>query len=130
VGAFYADGKFYQSIIRTSKVKAKPSFTKPTIEEIKEYGAEVNCNVKGFYDFYQANGWVVGKDKKMACWKAAIRNWKRSSRDQPNAALKSDAQRKADEDLHWKRLGYASEAEYSKGEFDKMMAKLNGANNE
>ena len=27
-----------------------------------------------FCDFYESNGWKVGKNK-MKCWKAAVRNW-------------------------------------------------------
>lgn len=51
-------------------------FKKPTIEEIKSYctsrGNSVNPNL--FYDYYESNGWQVGKNK-MKDWKAAVRTW-------------------------------------------------------
>lgn len=56
------------------------TFTPPTIEEIKAYGAtlphlsEREC--EKFFDYYQSNGWMVGKGR-MKDWKAALRNWSR-----------------------------------------------------
>lgn len=51
-------------------------FKKPTIEEIKSYCTSrcnsVNPNL--FYDYYESNGWQVGKNK-MKDWKAAVRTW-------------------------------------------------------
>lgn len=51
-------------------------FTTPTIEEIKAY-CELRKNkvdpVKWF-NFYQAKGWMIGKNK-MKDWKAAVRTW-------------------------------------------------------
>jgi hypothetical protein len=55
-------------------------FVPPTVEEIKEYCLERNNNVdpQRFYDFYEAKGWYVGKNK-MKDWKAAVRTWERSN---------------------------------------------------
>lgn len=63
----------------TSKTKR---FTKPTIEDIKSYCQERNNSVDAqrFYDYYQSNGWKVGKNS-MKDWKAAIRTWERSNND-------------------------------------------------
>jgi hypothetical protein len=54
-------------------------FTKPTIEEIKAYCEERNNNVdpERFYDYYEANGWKVGKNA-MKDWKASVRTWERN----------------------------------------------------
>lgn len=64
--------------IGTNNICDKKSkiFKKPTIEEIKSYctsrGNSVNPNL--FYDYYESNGWQVGKNK-MKDWKAAVRTW-------------------------------------------------------
>ena len=56
--------------------KEGQKFIKPTIDEIKEYCLERNngINAEAFYDFYEAKGWYVGKNK-MKDWKAAVRSW-------------------------------------------------------
>lgn len=55
-------------------------FVKPNIDEIISYINENNFNVdpNGFYDYYESNGWVVGKNK-MKDWKATVRNWDRKA---------------------------------------------------
>jgi hypothetical protein len=52
-------------------------FKKPALEEIAEYGNTLTppfTNVATFLDYYESNGWKVGKNP-MKDWKAAIRNW-------------------------------------------------------
>ena len=51
-------------------------FKKPKIIEIKKYINERGSliNAEKFYDYYESNGWKVGKNK-MKNWKAAVRNW-------------------------------------------------------
>jgi len=55
-------------------------FIKPTIDEIKtflneqEYETDTDRYANRFYNFYESNGWKVGKEK-MKDWKAAIRGW-------------------------------------------------------
>ena len=53
-------------------------FKKPTREEIEQYIKEKQLNVDGavFYDYYESNGWYVGKTK-MKNWKASLNNWSR-----------------------------------------------------
>jgi len=48
----------------------------PSVESISLYCQERNNNIEpqGFYDYYQSNGWMVGKNK-MKDWKATIRTW-------------------------------------------------------
>lgn len=55
-------------------------FTKPSIEDIQSYCSERNNNVdvQRFYDYYESNGWKVGKNS-MKDWKAAIRTWERNT---------------------------------------------------
>lgn len=55
-------------------------FVPPTLDEVKNYCLERNNNVDAqrFLDFYEAKGWMVGKNK-MKDWKAAVRTWERSN---------------------------------------------------
>lgn len=67
-----------------SKGTAK-RFTPPTKDEILQFCFEegLSIDVEYFIDYYNSNGWVVGKNK-MKDWKATVRNWAR--RDQKASA--------------------------------------------
>lgn len=65
--------------IDTNNTKGKTKrkrFVKPTVEDIRAYCVERNNNVnpERFYNYYESNGWMVGKNK-MKNWKAAILTW-------------------------------------------------------
>ena len=66
------------------------TFTKPTIDKIQDYCIERNNNVNAeqFYDYYESNGWKVGKNS-MKDWKAAVRTWERSEYRKPNSKKNS-----------------------------------------
>ena len=51
-------------------------FTPPSIGEVSAYCTERNNGIdpQHFVDFYEAKGWMVGKNK-MKDWKAAVRTW-------------------------------------------------------
>lgn len=55
-------------------------FKKPTIDEVKEYCLERgnSVNPETFIDFYESNGWKVGKNS-MKDWKASLRTWENNS---------------------------------------------------
>jgi len=57
-------------------------FTKPTLEEVRAYCQErKNCvNAEKFVDYYESNGWKVGKNP-MKDWKAAVRTWEKNRFD-------------------------------------------------
>ena len=60
----------------------RPRFKKPTREEVKEYSltrATNGVDPDRFFDYYEANGWKVGKNP-MKDWQAAFRNWERAER--------------------------------------------------
>lgn len=62
------------------KPKAKRKvFEKPSVEDVAAYAAEnlLNVNARAFWDHYEACGWVVGKNKPMKSWQAAVRQWDR-----------------------------------------------------
>lgn len=61
------------------KKKRKEPFEKPDIAEVAAYAAEneLRLDPQAFMDHYDACGWVVGKNKPMRDWRAAVRNWVR-----------------------------------------------------
>ena len=63
----------------------KVGFVKPTIIDIKEYCKERKNNVdcETFFDFYESNGWKVGKNS-MKNWKASVRTWEKSRNNKNN----------------------------------------------
>jgi len=56
-------------------------FSPPTLEEVKAYCAERGNSVDadGFIDYYQSNGWKVGRNS-MKNWKAAVRRWEKKDK--------------------------------------------------
>jgi hypothetical protein len=62
-------------VVEKPKVKR---FVPPLVHDVDLYmvekGVSGTSEAHRFYDFYESNGWKVGKNK-MKCWKAAVRNW-------------------------------------------------------
>jgi len=65
--------------VKDIKVK-KDVFIKPSIVEIKNYMLEIGMNdvSEKWFDYYESNGWLVGKNK-MKNWRAAVRTWKNNN---------------------------------------------------
>ena len=55
----------------------KKRFEKPTFEEVEAYIREQGYDIDPhtFFDYYEACGWTVGKNKPMKDWKASVRYW-------------------------------------------------------
>lgn len=72
-----------------STTTKRKRFEKPTISDVEQYCIERNNNVdpQHFVDYYESNGWKVGKNS-MKDWKAAVRTWERNGYNQ-SAKLKS-----------------------------------------
>ena len=53
-------------------------FIKPKLEEVRSLFQEKGCPAEAekFFDYYEANGWRVGKNP-MKNWRAAVANWLR-----------------------------------------------------
>lgn len=67
--------------------RAKPArkrvvFTPPTIEEVTAYCQERHNNIdpQMFMDYYESNGWMVGKNR-MKDFKATIRRWEQNAKN-------------------------------------------------
>ena len=78
----------YKSIdIRDKNLDKEPdkesSCFPPSREEVEAF-AKAEClgkvNLDKFFDYYNANGWKVGKNP-MQDWKAVLRNWNRNEKD-------------------------------------------------
>lgn len=74
-------------------------FQKPSLEEISLYCRERNNNVdpEQFFNFYESNGWKVGKNP-MRDWKAAIHTWEKRVKEIP--ARKREAPRRESVTAH------------------------------
>ena len=60
--------------------KSSSRFIKPSIQEVKDYilSSSYSVDAERFYNYYEANGWKVGRNA-MKDWKAAVRTWQRQS---------------------------------------------------
>ncbi len=108
---------YSQALIRRKK-QVRTVFKKPTELEIASFAKDNSLALKGFYDYYQSNNWMVGR-VKMKDWKAAARNWhKRKKQFNPQETAtpqpKTDKQQEAERIQEWKEKGYKSEDEYNK----------------
>lgn len=76
------------SIVKDSKgesVRGEKTkhFIPPSVEEVEQYCLERSNNIdaQSFIDFYESKGWMIGKNK-MKDWKAAVRTWERSRKQE------------------------------------------------
>lgn len=64
---------------------------KPSEGEAELYASKIGLpmsEVPRFWDYYESNGWKVGKNP-MRSWQGAMRNWKRNWEDRRNQARRS-----------------------------------------
>ena len=80
--------KKYNIIGGKSPIAQPQKFQKPTLEEVQAYCRERGNAIspERFMDYYESNGWRVGKSQ-MKDWKAAIRNWERRNNQEANQQL-------------------------------------------
>ena len=83
--------KEIHSSAKSTTTKRK-RFEKPTLSQITQYCLERNNNVNAeqFYDYYESNGWKVGKNS-MKDWKAAVRTWEKNNYNKPAKSNKQNA---------------------------------------
>ncbi|MBM6914034.1 hypothetical protein H6B33_01270 [Gemmiger formicilis] len=67
------------------------AFVPPSVEEVRAYCLERGNNIdpQYFVDYYEARGWMIGKNK-MKDWRAAMRTWEQRN---------SGSQQKGEEDI-------------------------------
>ncbi|HIJ71892.1 MAG TPA: hypothetical protein HPP87_11090, partial [Planctomycetes bacterium] len=66
--------------IQAEREKALSKFQRPSADEVSKYAESIGFELDGsrFVDFYEAKGWMVGKNR-MRNWRAAVRTWKARS---------------------------------------------------
>lgn len=104
------DEEIKRDIKNNSVVQKRTRFSPPTIDEVKAYCKERKNNVDAerFVDYYNSNGWMVGKNK-MKDWKAAVRTWESNSYgNQKKQQPKETKQRSYDIEAY-ERMIYAEE---------------------
>lgn len=72
-------------ILSTDKLSTEGKnkrFIVPTLEEVKQYCQERKNRVDAelFLDYYEAKGWMIGKNK-MKNWRAAVRTWEKNDKE-------------------------------------------------
>lgn len=82
-------------------------FIKPTVDDVRAYCQERNNTIdpENFVDYYESNGWRVGKNP-MKDWKACVRTWERreSYSTKPNTSKAETLyQPKPNEDVTYQR---------------------------
>lgn len=67
------------------------AFVPPSVEEVKAYCLERGNNIdpQYFVDYYDSNGWMVGKTK-MKDWKATVRRWEANERKNGSRAERKE----------------------------------------
>lgn len=95
----------------TLKSVKEKRFAPPTSEDVKEYCREKGLSVDAdrFVDFYESKNWYVGKNK-MKDWKAAVRNWSRSQRQESTAKAPTT-----------NRFKNFTERQYNQSDYDKII---------
>ena len=89
-----------ESKVKESKVKeTKVSFVRPELFVLQNYFEELGSltEAEGFFNYYESNGWRVGKNP-MKDWKAASRNWIKNSKN-----YKSNVTTKSSNDIYAQR---------------------------
>ena len=66
-------------------------FKKPSFEEVSQYCIERGNSVdpQRFMDYYESNGWKVGRNP-MKDWKAAVRTWEKRDKQVPSHCYPSN----------------------------------------
>lgn len=62
-----------------TKTSSVGRFTPPSLQEVSDYCKERSNSVDAnkLHAFYEANGWVQGRGKKIKDWKATVRTWEK-----------------------------------------------------
>lgn len=80
------------SLVKDRLDKGKRTrFARPSLEEVQAYITEkgYSVNAQQFIDYYESNGWKVGKNS-MKDWKAAVRTWEARNKDRPSTNKVAD----------------------------------------
>lgn len=84
------ESKVKESIIGDEKSSPTKNFIKPTVGEIEAYCLEASYRIDAqrFFDYYESQGWHIGKNS-MKDWQAAVRTWARREHRRDSATTHS-----------------------------------------
>ena len=87
LGGYQQKFKENNTSINNTSINNKSRWTKPTLEQIETFIKEHNLNVDAqiFYDYYESNGWMVGRNK-MKSYEATLRRWHRTQKTEKSPA--------------------------------------------
>lgn len=79
------ESEFEREVDTSRPVPSKKGFVRPSQDEIKAYVSEKGYTFDpgAFFNFYESNGWKVGKNA-MKNWKAACKTWQQREKDNPS----------------------------------------------
>lgn len=104
--AFFSELIMDEQEVETPRIsKTHKVFIKPTLEEVEQYCKDQRFQYTDpmrFYDYYESNGWKVGRTK-MSNWHAKIRDWERRAIEKNtnnNNVNEHERDRKTSENLH------------------------------
>lgn len=86
-------------VVNRNKIQKGKGFVKPELFQVQNYFEEVGAlpEAEGFFNYYESNGWKVGKNP-MKDWQAASRNWIKNSKN-----YKSNVTTKSSSDIYAER---------------------------
>ena len=111
---------------RKKEDKKVAIFIKPTVQQLAEYGKEINYggfDPQYFFDWYENNEWKNGKGRPLKNWKLTVRMWK-NNRDEKifqqgrknkgkfnheNPQQKSNGQKRRQREEDWTGAEHATE---------------------
>ena len=69
-------------VVIRNKIQKGKGFVKPELFQVQNYFEELGAlpEAEGFFNYYESNGWKVGKNP-MKDWQAASRNWIKNSKN-------------------------------------------------
>ena len=85
---------------KKTRAKKTNTFTPPTVEEVSNYIKEKGYQIdpQYFCDYYESNGWMVGKNK-MVSWKATVNRWNTNIKNKQKSVQNQNQQQQQESKL-------------------------------
>lgn len=81
---------------KEGKGNKRARFTPPSLSDVQGFIAEkgyLHVNANSFIAHYEANGWMVGKNK-MKCWKSALSGWEARAKEKHPSSQDNELQQR------------------------------------
>ena len=82
--------------------KERGRFTPPTLEEVRSFIVEkqLSCEAEGFFNYYESNGWMVGRNK-MKSWTHALYGWNEREKKFNKGKLNGNNKQQTNSEPNW-----------------------------